>query len=670
MSFRLKTIIGIALIEALALSLLIWTSLNFLKTSNERALMERASTTALMFATMTTDAVLSFDLASLESFIEELLKNPRVVYGRIISTSDGLLAERGDSKMLAKPFVADTDFRSADDSVYDVESRISVEGVDYGVVQVGLSIKALQQLFGAARNRITILALVEMALTAFFSLVLGFWLTRQLGSLAEGSRQISAGKLGYQIPIRGSDELAQTAGTFNQMSLDLQQSYRQLNDALAQAHETGRELALSEAKMRAVLDGAVDGIITIDENGIIESFNPAAEKIFGYTSREVIGNNINLLVPEPHKQKHNDYIHRYITTGSATIIGIGREVEGERKNGDLFPLELGISEINIEQKRLFTGIVRDISQRKQTEEELRRYRENLEQLVEERTRELEDTQQKLVEQAYESGREQLASIMLHSIGNAVTPFTSRIDSLKNSLPDHVVDYLEKGYAELSGHMDNLNAYVQEDPRGQEVFAYIGELITFLKQFKTDFHFHLEKMNSSMEDVVEILAFQQNYEPSKREDRQRTNVNALIETALKMQMDNLKRRGIEVSKDLERDLPELFVDQNRLIQVLINIIKNAYEAIDARQETDAPKRINLKTFSDKDRISIEIRDSGIGIAPDQIQQLFEPSMSENGSTGFGLQYSKMFMENNNGRLEVNSPIIGQGTTFKIVFKHKP
>jgi methyl-accepting chemotaxis protein len=266
MSFRLKTVLGIAIIEAITLSLLIWTSLNFLKTSNERALMERASTTALMFATMTTDAVLSFDLASLESFIEELMKNPGVVYGRIISTSDGLLADGGDREALARPFVADANFRSIGDSVYDVESKITLEGNTYGVVQVGLSVAALQNLFGAARNRITILALVEMGLTAFFSLALGLWLTRQLGSLAEGSRQISAGNLGYQIPIRGSDELAQTAGTFNQMSLDLQQSYRKLNDALEEARRTGGKLALSEAKMRAVLDGAVDGIISRRED--------------------------------------------------------------------------------------------------------------------------------------------------------------------------------------------------------------------------------------------------------------------------------------------------------------------------------------------------------------------------------------------------------------------
>ena len=666
MSFRLKTIIGIALIEALALSLLIWTSLNFLKTSNERALMERASTTALMFATMTTDAVLSFDLASLESFIEELLKNPRVVYGRIISTSDGLLAERGDSKMLAKPFVADTDFRSVDDSVYDVESRISVEGVDYGVVQVGLSIKALQQLFGSARNRIAVLALAGMALTAFFSFILGLWLTRQLGSLAEGSRQISAGNLGYQISIRGSDELAQTAGTFNQMSLNLEQSYQQLNDALAQAHETGRELALSEAKMRAVVDGAVDGIITIDENGIIESFNPAAETMFGYASQEAIGKNVKLLVPEPHKKRHNDYIRSYLKTGSAKIIGIGREVGGERKNGELFPLELGISEINIEKKRLFTGILRDISRRKQTEEELRQYRENLEQLVEERTRELKDTQQKLIEQAFESGRAQLAAMMLHNIGNAMTPLTARVDALKASLPEHVVTYLEKSYAELCDHIDSLGTFIRENTRGQKVFAYLGELIDSLKEFQANLHLNVDKMQTSLDYVGNILSLQQTYAPGEKEIRQMTDLNTLIESALQMQAGALDKRGIAIDRDLQGDLRELPIDRNRMVQVLVNLIKNAYEAIDARPETGAPGQIHVKSYSDRGRIIVEITDSGIGIDPGRIEEILELGKSRKGSTGLGLYYCKMFMQNNNGMLAFDSPGSGQGTTFKLVF----
>jgi PAS domain S-box-containing protein len=421
--------------------------------------------------------------------------------------------------------------------------------------------------------------------------------------------------------------------------------------------------------MRAVRDGVVDGIITIDDHGIIESFNPAAETIFGYSSQAVVGKNVNLIVPAPHKNRHDSYIRNYFKTGIGKIIGTGRETEGERKNGEKFPIELGISEIKVDQKRLFTGIVRDISQRKQTEEELRLYRENLEQLVEERTRDLKDAQQKLVEQAFESGRAQLGAMMLHNIGNAVTPFTSQIDALKRSLPDHVIDYLEKSYAELTAHIDHLNMYVQRDPRGREVFAYIGELITFLKQFRANFHRNLEKMVASLDYVSDILSLQQNYEPGQSENRQLTNVNGLIATALKMQMDSLKTRGIEVSKDLEGDLPELLIDQNRLIQVLLNIIKNAYEAIDARQETDAPKQIKLKTSSDKDRIIIEIKDSGIGIAPDQLQQIFEPNMPNKDLSGFGLQYNQLFMQNNHGKLEIDSPGIGQGTTLKLVFKHK-
>jgi PAS domain S-box-containing protein len=669
MSFRLKTIIGIALIEALALSLLIWTSLNFLKTSNEKALMERASTTVVMFATMTTDAVLSFDLASLESFIEELLKNPGVVYGRIISTSDGLLAEGGDREMLARPFAADTDFRSVDDSVYDLQSAIRVEGVHYGVVQLGLSVTALQRLFGSARNRITLLALAEMVLTGFFSLILGLWLTRQLGSLAEGSRQISAGNLGYQIPIQGRDELAQTAGTFNRMSLDLKQSYRQLNDALAEARRTGADLALSEAKMRAVLDGAVDGIITIDENGIIESFNPAAERIFGHTSAEVVGNNVNLIVPQPHRERHDGYIRNYLQSGIPRVIGIGRETEGERKNGQTFPIELGVSEINVNKKRLFTGIVRDITERKQTEEELRQHRENLEQLVDDRTRELQDTQQQLIEQAFESGRAQLAAMMLHNIGNAVTPFTAQVDALAASVPEQVVTYLEKSYAELRDHRDGLGTYVREDPRGQQVFSYMGELIESLKDFQARLHRNVDKMQTSLDYVGDILSLQQTYAPGEKEIRQMTDLNHLIDSALQMQSGALEKRGIVVTRDLQPNLRELVIDRNRMVQVLVNLIKNAYEAIDARPEARATGQIHVKSYSESGRTFVEITDSGIGIDPDHMKEILNPNKSRKGSTGLGLYYCKMFMQNNSGHLSISSPGIDQGATVKIVFNNR-
>ncbi|MDD5140294.1 MAG: PAS domain S-box protein [Verrucomicrobiales bacterium] len=132
------------------------------------------------------------------------------------------------------------------------------------------------------------------------------------------------------------------------------------------------EAALHESseRLRAILETAVEGIITIDERGRIESFNPAAEKIFGYTAREAIGQNIKLLMPAPYRQEHDGYLANYRHTGHAKIIGIGREVVGQRKDGTTFPMDLSVSEVRMAERRLFTGFVRDITERKQLEKEI------------------------------------------------------------------------------------------------------------------------------------------------------------------------------------------------------------------------------------------------------------------------------------------------------------
>src|SRR5215472_15330378 len=120
----------------------------------------------------------------------------------------------------------------------------------------------------------------------------------------------------------------------------------------------------SEARLRAILDTAVEGIITIDEKGIIESFNLAAERTFGYRAEEAIGRNVSMLMPMPYRRDHDGFIAAYLRTGQARIIGIGREVVGQRKDGTTFPMELSVSEVRLENRRLFTGFVRDITERK------------------------------------------------------------------------------------------------------------------------------------------------------------------------------------------------------------------------------------------------------------------------------------------------------------------
>jgi PAS domain S-box-containing protein len=130
-------------------------------------------------------------------------------------------------------------------------------------------------------------------------------------------------------------------------------------------------LAQTTARTRAILDSAVDGIVTIDERGIIDSVNPATERLFGYSARELVGQNVKILMPQPYRDEHDGYIERYRRTGERRIIGIGREVVGQRKDGSVFPVDLAVSEVPLGGRRLFLGTIRDITARKQLEDQLR-----------------------------------------------------------------------------------------------------------------------------------------------------------------------------------------------------------------------------------------------------------------------------------------------------------
>ena len=145
------------------------------------------------------------------------------------------------------------------------------------------------------------------------------------------------------------------------------QSKKQPANRLARSESAVRD---QEERLRAILETAVEGIITIDERGIVESFNPAAEHIFGYTPAEVIGRNVNMLMAAPHREAHDGYLHNYLRTGQARIIGIGRETFARRKDGTLFPIDLSVSEVALSDRRLFTGFIRDITERKRLEKEI------------------------------------------------------------------------------------------------------------------------------------------------------------------------------------------------------------------------------------------------------------------------------------------------------------
>lgn len=140
--------------------------------------------------------------------------------------------------------------------------------------------------------------------------------------------------------------------------------------APAAAATAAAELRDTNERLRAILETAVEGIITIDERGIIESFNRAAERIFGFPAAEVIGENVSVLMPSPYRQEHDGYLANYRRTGRAQIIGVGREVVGRRQDGSEFPMDLAVSEVRLADRRIFTGFVRDVSERKRLEREI------------------------------------------------------------------------------------------------------------------------------------------------------------------------------------------------------------------------------------------------------------------------------------------------------------
>jgi len=138
----------------------------------------------------------------------------------------------------------------------------------------------------------------------------------------------------------------------------------------------------SEAKSKSILEAAVDGIIIISDRGVIESFNPAAEKIFGYTRQEVLGKKVNMLMPQPHRDLHDRYVQSYLSTGRKKVIGIGRETTAQRKDGTTFPIELAVSEVKLGRRSIFTGIIRDITARRRSASELKASEERFRLLVE------------------------------------------------------------------------------------------------------------------------------------------------------------------------------------------------------------------------------------------------------------------------------------------------
>jgi len=191
----------------------------------------------------------------------------------------------------------------------------------------------------------------------------------------------------------------------------------------------------SELRLRSILDTVPDAIVVIDRQGVVQSFSPAAERLFRYDSTEVIGHNVNILMPTPYREAHDSCIARYLQTGERRIIGIGRVVTGRRKNGDTFPMELQVGEFTFAGGRYFTGFVRDLTERQEAE------------------RRIQDLQAELMHTSRLSVMGQMASTMAHELNQPLTAVTNYLEAGRQLLatgvggPDRINEMMEKAIAQ-------------------------------------------------------------------------------------------------------------------------------------------------------------------------------------------------------------------------------
>jgi PAS domain S-box-containing protein len=392
------------------------------------------------------------------------------------------------------------------------------------------------------------------------------------------------------------------------------------------------QLRTSEAKLKAILETAADAIITIDTHGRIQSYNPAAEEMFGYSVQEVLQENISMLMPSPYSEYSDSYLANYMRTGEKKVIGIGREVIGLRKDGSTFPLELAVSEVQQEGMHLFTGVVRDISDRKRAENELTEYSKNLENThshlasqakeVTQKAAELSVAQQEL-QRANKAKSEFLAN-MSHELRtplNAVIGFSDGLieRSDRHPLNEHQMDRLSK-----------INK------SGQHLLSLINDVLDISKveSGKLEVHpssFDVFVMAAEVADVAEGLC------------RDKSLVSFRME--------------------IDPDLPPLTSDRERIKQVLINLVGNAIKFTEQGQIILQIRRVN-------DHFLMSVQDTGIGIPAKHCEKVFEKfhqirsaSTSSIKGTGLGLSICKAFADLIGATLSVES-VLGTGSTFSL------
>lgn len=337
-------------------------------------------------------------------------------------------------------------------------------------------------------------------------------------------------------------------------------------------------------RLSSIIDTATDGIISINETGTVLSFSKAAEKHFGYSAEDVIGHNIKMLMAQYHRERHDNYLQNYARTGHRRIIGIGRLVSAQRKDGSVFPMELSVGEAKVGNARVFTGFVRDVSERQETEQRLH------------------ELQDELFHVSRLSALGELASALAHELNQPLT-------AIKN--------YAQAGniIIKKGGRQSELPSILDKTI---EQAGRAGEIIKRLRAYVT-----AKKIESEPEDIHEI-----------------------IEEACALALVGAKEDGIRTTVTRNQDIPPVVVDRIQIQQVLINLIRNAIDAMRGAAHRD----LVIEALLVDGMVQVRVADTGAGVSTAALPDLFKPFVTtKETGMGVGLSISRTIAEAHGGRL---------------------
>ncbi len=364
------------------------------------------------------------------------------------------------------------------------------------------------------------------------------------------------------------------------------------------------EQTIRAAESHAILDTAVDAIIIIDSTGIVETFNQAASRMFGYEPDAVIGRSVTMLMAEPHRSAHDGYMNHYLATGEKRIIDIGRELEAQTASGEVFPIYLAVSEISEGGRRRFTGIIRDLSEQQASRQALAEQRE------------------KLAHVGRLSTMGEMTASIAHEINQPLTAISMYAQA--------GMKLLERG-----GTPEKLKDA-------------------------------LEKLNVQALRAGAVIERIQRFAKAEEGTRELVAINELVVDLLKLAESDARLHDIELVLELADGLPELYADPIQLQQVALNLIRNAIDAMNEIGCRHGRTIRITSRLLDRDEVEVSVRDQGPGVAEDQVDLLFTPfHTTKREGMGMGLSICRSIIRDHGGELNyVNNDDVGATFYFRL------